>query len=181
MFLDESSSVRRKSNACGNSHQTGSSTSQTNLLLPSFSSSRNSSSSLSPAARLLHSPLEDQAVAFFFANYADFGPKSSGAAASFSSLIYQQDQPDGAVKAIVRALGLGGLSRVAKDIRMRNAAISSYVSAISKTNELLRHPTTAKEDNTLFAILSLAVFEVFSLSSVSVIVSKQVIDRYLRL
>jgi hypothetical protein len=158
MFLDESRSVREKHK----SRQEGPSTSQTNLLAPGFNSV-GTSRSVSPLARLLHSPLEDQAVAFFFANYADVGPKNSGAATSFSSLIYQQDQPNGAVKTIVRALGLGGLSRVAKDIRMRNAAISNYVSAMSKTNELLRHPTKAKEDTTVFAILSLAVFEVFIL------------------
>jgi hypothetical protein len=92
------------------------------------------------------------------------GPKNPGAVTSFSSLIYQQGQPDGAVKTIVRALGLGGVSRVARDIRMRNAAISNYVSAISKTNDLLRHPKTAKGDAILFAILSLAVSEVFILS-----------------
>lgn len=141
MFLDESSSVRRKSHASERSRQEGPSTSQTNLTVPSSSSARNFSRSVSPAARLLNSPLEDQAVAFFF---ADVGPKNSGAATSFSSLIYQQDQPDGAVKTIVRALGLGGLSRAAKDIRLRNAAILNYVSAMSKTNELLRHPTKTK-------------------------------------
>jgi hypothetical protein len=164
MFLDESSNVRRKAHASDRSRMEGPSIPQTSLLVPSLDSSGNSSRSVSLPSRLLHSSLQDQAVAFFFANYADVGPKNPGAATSFSSLVYQQDQPDGVVKTIVRALGLSGLSRVAKDIRMRNAAISNYVSAISKTNDLLRHPKTAKEDATLFAILSLAVFEVYILS-----------------
>ncbi len=164
MFLDESSSVMVKAHAGDKSRKDGHSITQTNLLVPGFNKARSPSRIVSPAARLLQSPLEDQAVAFFLTNYADVGPKNSHAAASFSSLIYQQDQPDGAARTIVRALGLAGLSRVVKDIRMRNAAISNYVSAISKANELLRHPKKAKEDTTLFAILSLAIFEVFVLS-----------------
>jgi hypothetical protein len=160
MFLDESRSVERKAHFDGKPGKQDPSESQTKLLVPSFNRSGSSSRSVSPPVRSLLYPLEDQAVAFFFANYADIGPKDSGATISFSAFLYQQDQPNGAVKTIVRALGLGGLSRIVKDVRMRSAAISNYVSAIAKTNELLQHPERAKEDTTLFAILSLAVFEV---------------------
>lgn len=164
MFLDESSSVRRKARAGDKTLEQGTSPCPNSLIVPSHHKAGAFPRRISPPVRLLHSPLEDQAVAFFFSNYADIGPRSSSTAISFSSFLYQQDRPDGAVRTIIRALGLGGLSRIAKDVRMRNAAISNYVSAMSKINELLRHPTRAKEDITLFAILSLAVFEVTILS-----------------
>jgi hypothetical protein len=161
MFLDESSDVVRKAQASGvRSHQEGFSISQANLRVPQVCSREVSFRSVSPPNRTLLPPLEDQATAFFFANYANWGPYYSTGLAGYSALIYQEDEPDGPVKTIVRAVGLGGLSRIAKDMRMRNAAIANYVSAISKTNEHLRHPVKARADTTLFSIISLAVFEV---------------------
>ena len=59
----------------------------------------------------------------------------------------------------MRALGLAGLSGVARTAAVMTAASQRYVTAIHATNAALQSPTQATEDRTLLAVMMLGVFE----------------------
>lgn len=100
----------------------------------------------------------DQALSFFFYNYSDFNAQNTPK--RITETLYLQDSDTGPVRTAVQAVGLAGLSNVAKDHRARTEAFANYGRAILKVNEALGDPSQQKSDGVLYAILMLGLFEV---------------------
>lgn len=175
MFVDESSAVQEKSLAKKtliakvkprNGVKTLDLRTAQSFWNGACTPSSSGASSSASIGRILLPSIEDQAVSFFFSNFAEVDEQNVGF--NLITRTYDKDHAHGPIRAVVRAVGLACLSNVAENQRIKDAALANYVSAVSITNNLLRDSATATEDLTLFTIMMLSMFEV-SLSSLDVI------------
>ena len=103
---------------------------------------------------------EEQAVCFFFSNYALELSRPSKSMYDFLPAFYNNDNGNTALSCAVTALGLAGLSYRRNESCLLSAAKSMYSWALHLTNEALRDPATAVNDTTLVSVLLLGLYEV---------------------
>jgi hypothetical protein len=107
--------------------------------------------------RELSTPVEEQAMFFFFQNYIldDFKGYYSYIPSVYSTV------PEGsALGEAITSLGMAGIANSKKDTKLMINANFKYTSALHTINAALRDPHEAKTDQTLVAVMLLGLFEV---------------------
>jgi hypothetical protein len=108
-------------------------------------------------------PVNDQAVCFFYGNYV---LPSEDYLAFLATAQSTWKSP--AVLAAVSALGLAALANIQMSPTTMMAAREEYTTALSYTNHALRDPILSKSDSTFAAVTLLGMFEVCTVQYISV-------------
>jgi hypothetical protein len=110
---------------------------------------------------LRYTSLEEEfATCFFFKNYALDDHSFSSGTFHYLTDIYRRETVSTPLADAVVSIGTAGLAHFYKDPSVMVNANRNYSSALSSVSILLRDSTSAKEDQTLMAVVLLGVYEV---------------------
>lgn len=123
--------------------------------------------------------LENQAEAYFFANYVPNAWKSSRASYNFEDLpfLYAQGLKDCVLSQIVAALGVAGIAKVHAPSLMPSAR-QMYIRALHLLQTALQDTFEAKADHTLLSVMLLCLYEVFGNICIDDYKAKTVTDKH---
>lgn len=113
-----------------------------------------------PTRRTLSPSIQDQAAAFFFANYVLSDPPFSNTYLRWLSRLHAEESSGDIVNAAVEAVGLAGMANIYRAPGLQIEAKRRYGRALARINRALRDPVEVTADSTLVGILTLGLFEV---------------------
>ena len=112
------------------------------------------------AIRGLSVPQEEEATYYFFHNFVSEDPASLSAYSHVLPTIYRHDSSFSALPKIIEAIGLAGISNVKQAPELMVAAGQKYARVLRAINASIQDSKEASTDQTLTAVMLLALFEV---------------------
>lgn len=105
-------------------------------------------------------PTIDEAIAFFAHHFIVSDHDDGKGYLSHLPAIYQNISPTSALSEVVVAIGMAGLSNIGRGDPFMLMAREKYTRGLHVVNSTLRDPNKATADQTLMAVMLLALFEV---------------------